>query len=744
MVQIELQSLREDAGMTQQELASRLRSLTGEAWDQSKVSRYEADPEKAPLGAIMAMLQVLGVDNPYAFLASGVSRAGGEGVDVGHPLASLHRDLALLREYVAAPSWDTSDPTLQIPYPSEVEFLCDRLSQKPSVAFFGKFDVGKSTLVNTVLGSRCMPTAYQPATRVVVYARHIGDRPKWLREDVLMLDGGFVPDRWLSEEHCLEHKVVAGGLETLQAHGTHRGLHGETSASQYALVFIDAPVLNSCNIVDLPGTENDTTDTGKATAREVAFDVAVFADTVQGFLGEGTLLRLGEVVRRLPMLESPDLALPPLCNLLIVATHAHRDISDWQLREEILPGGRARAWRQLGSTALESRAAATGVQVTEAEFADRFFAFYKDIPDRRTAVLKDLGELLSTHLPVVLRREADSAVERLREESTGALQKKITYYQQAVTDRTLVEEELTDLRASEPQRAKVTRYARQAVESAIARHRVEMRESLKDYLHTRTSPEHIEKVIRADFHSKKDAQQNAAALVLERIQSHVENDARRRTEEVARLIEDFIEEYEQAPMAGRATPGPVHIPFNAKGAFAGGLVGLAAVGGLALWASTLGNLGAYIIVAQAVSAVSALGISTGGTAVWISAVSSIGGPVTIAIGIVVLATVLGWALLRGSWEDRLAKKIASELGKSDIESGYLDRMDIYWDETAEAFAAGADQSERAWQAHLDELQRTVDETDLDILCQRLARLEEMRSFFLMLPWVETQGSITAL
>lgn len=60
------------------------------------------------------------------------------------------------------------------------------------------------------------------------------------------------------------------------------------------------------------------------------------------------------------------------------------------------------------------------------------------------------------------------------------------------------------------------------------------------------------------------------------------------------------------------------------------------LGGLGLWAATVGNLGGYILVAKGVSLLSALGISVGGTAAAASFVAAIGGPITIGIALAAL------------------------------------------------------------------------------------------------------------
>lgn len=736
----ELHRLRLEAKMTQQELASRLQSSTGREWDQSKVSRYEANPDDAPHWAVVAMMEELGANT----VPLGSQGAASEvpGLDPGDPLLPLRRDLGALLQYVDGRDWTSPDPTVSVPSIGDLRELCVQLERKPRLALFGKFDVGKSTLVNMLLGSKSMPTSYQPATRVATFVRHIDERPEWLKEDVLMLGEGFDPDRWSEEQHCIEFKVVAGGIETLHAHGSHRGAHKDSTAV-YALVYVDAPILKACTIIDLPGTDNDTTDTERAEAKQIAFEIAIFADTATSFLNEGTLLRLGDVVRRLPPVEALLPSIQPLGNLFIVATHAHRDISTEQLDGEILQGGFERAWRQLGATTLSERAKTTGCRIDEAQFRARFFPFYRDIPERREALVADLRNLLAHTMPAVLRKQAYRDIVEFRDESCEELQATIDFYRRRIQDRAAIEAEYEELKKQEPQLRKVMKYARQTVESAIAQHKVEMSAEVSDYIRTRSSKGDLENLIREKFPSKKDAQQNAAALLMEEIQNYCEQQARERTEKVSVLVEEYIGEYAQASMGRQTGPGRTGIPFNAKGAFAGGLAGLASVGGLALWASTLGNLGAYIIVAKTVSVVSALGISTGGTAAWTAAVAAVGGPVTIAIGIVILAGVLGWALLRGSWQGRLAGKISSELSKRKVVEAYQANIEQYWDDTATAFAAGADSTEKAWDQHLADLAKLIAETDLEVLGARLDRLEELHGSFERLPWTETpQGHLS--
>ncbi len=123
-------------------------------------------------------------------------------------------------------------------------------------------------------------------------------------------------------------------------------------------------------------------------------------------------------------------------------------------------------------------------------------------------------------------------------------------------------------------------------------------------------------MIEQRYKDKKEAQKYASAYVLENIQAETQRFRGSLIDETSKLIETFLKDYNvKIGKFGDANMGEIYTPFDAKGAFLGGLAGLGTLGtlgALGAWASTLGNLGGYIIVAKGVSALSALGISFAG------------------------------------------------------------------------------------------------------------------------------------
>ena len=203
-------------------------------------------------------------------------------------------------------------------------------------------------------------------------------------------------------------------------------------------------------------------------------------------------------------------------------------------------------------------------------------------------------------------------------------------------------------------------------------------------------------------------------------------------------IDDFLGIYEEALLKLlNLSIGSVRIPFDSKGAFIGGLTGLGGVGALAVWAAALGNLGAYILVAKAVSLLAVLGISiSGGVATAVSFVAAIGGPITLAVGLVAAAAFVGWALFGESWQSRLAKKIVSHFEEQRIVDEFCEAIDEYWTDTAKAFDKGADAVEDKFQAYIQHLREVTsnDTASKKRIEHILHELRKLQAFFAGIPW----------
>ena len=223
---------------------------------------------------------------------------------------------------------------------------------------------------------------------------------------------------------------------------------------------------------------------------------------------------------------------------------------------------------------------------------------------------------------------------------------------------------------------------------------------------------------------------------MEKLQNKTEEIIKVNSEKLKDEIEDFFTSYEvNSPNFNE----PMKIPFDAQGAFLGGLAGLGSIGALSAWAVTLGNLGGYILVAKLVSFLSALGISfgfTGGTAGVMIFVAAIGGPLTVGIGLAAALAFGVWGLFSESWEKRLAKQTVKYFKEQDINQKFCQGIDEYWQDTINGFEKGADAVKTDWNKYLEHQQNITSATpeSKQYIEKILKMLRVFKNFFSEIPF----------
>jgi len=128
------------------------------------------------------------------------------------------------------------------------------------------------------------------------------------------------------ESYCRLWKIGAGGVETLRSFGTRQGEYYDREAGA-AVVFLDAPILKTCDIVDLPGfgteTEQDDNITF-ATTRKA--DVVLYLSQASGFMRIEDITYLKRNISELPVWEKKGgNDLKPLSNLFVIDNLLHLD-----------------------------------------------------------------------------------------------------------------------------------------------------------------------------------------------------------------------------------------------------------------------------------------------------------------------------------------------------------------------------------------------------------------------------------
>ncbi len=630
---------------------------------------------------------------------------------------------------------------------SELRVKVDYIIAKPRIAIVGHSDVGKSRLINSLLGIEKMPTSWTPTTAINVYIKHISDRPSYMEEEAWVFRAasegkGAAPwdERRLSDEsYCREWKLAGGSAEILKSFGTRQGEDYERTEAGAAVIFVESDFLKNCDIVDLPGfgTGDRLEDDNLAFEGKKNADILIYMSIANGFMRDGDIDYLKESMLSLhPVEHASTNDIKPLANLFVLASQAHTvDRGNPQSLSVILDKGCERFLQSMPQSMLKMRAEATGHCYDEKVIRSRFFTYTTDISMLRKAFEDDLRSIIE-QLPNVINEKAKSYIRDVVMEYDQEVDKKIHEFEKILTQRDHYEQMLYDIQANEPQRANENQNRRQDILSAISNLKASSVQKFANKYGELISVDSIASIIKSKgFKKKKEDIQTLSSFLGSTLQSEMQKTLAEESEQLTQKINAFLEQFQNSIESGNpmANSYDISISFDATKAFAAGLVGLATFGGLAVWAASLGNLGAYILVAQGVSLLSAIGISVGGTAAAATAISAIGGPIVIGITLSVLAALAVFTLISGGWEKSLAKKIVKEYDAKNALMKYKKVLDKYWEDTAAAFNHAADSLDKEWLDSVDRLRRIVESYDVDSIERNIQTQRAYKLFLNEIP-----------
>ena len=257
---MDLKSFREDKLKITQSAFAELIGV-----EQSSISRWEKNPNSITLPVVQKILEKTGVS--YEEL-TGWKKPIPKHLDVNNTWEKANFTKCTLSDYISTALGDKNLPDeYKKAYVEDLNNVITANLVKPKVAIVGRSDTGKSTLINALLGTDKMPTSWTPTTSIAVYIKHVADKPAFIEEDAWVFANQvgaecLWDERKLNDEsYCRSWKIAAGGVEILHSFGTRQGENYNKEAGS-AVVFIDAPVLKTCDIVDLPGfgTETESDD----------------------------------------------------------------------------------------------------------------------------------------------------------------------------------------------------------------------------------------------------------------------------------------------------------------------------------------------------------------------------------------------------------------------------------------------------------------------------------------------------
>ena len=613
----------------------------------------------------------------------------------------------------------------------------EAIARKPRIVFSGKSDSGKSTMINALLGKEKMPTNWTPTTSIIVYVKDILDRPTYMEEELWIFKKGkdeeWDDTRLYDEKYCREWKIAGGNAEMLSQYGVRKGEEYNQDIGS-AVLFIDSPILKNCDILDIPGiTAGIDSDNIAASQAKLKADVLIYLSQASGFLQTEDANYLKEALEVLPPLEKTEgTALSPMSNLFVVATHAHHINPRTDLKK-ICDSGCDRFTKTLPESFWKRYSNNSKKLFSEKDLRKRFFTYTTDIEDLREDFEKELKNTIE-NLPKLLEDKIFNLTKEYAKNESSEMKREIENYEKLINKREDYSKLLEEIKKNEPKRKFSLEENNRNVKNRIFDLDNETKKKFREDFNQILTEENIIKIIdKRGYKNKKADLEELGSYISSEIQDIYRKNLEKTTEKFKDIMDEYLVETQKTLELANSSSGiNIDLDFDFKSAFIGGLAGAATLGGLAFWASTLGNLGAYILVAKGVSVLSALGISiAGGTATATAFVASIGGPITLGIAAALLVGVAIWGIFSDSWKKKIAKKIIEEFKKHVAK--YDEAITKYWLDTENGFDIAKDKMEEKWQKYINDLEDELYNYDINKLKETLKNAKEVKDFFSNIP-----------
>ena len=611
------------------------------------------------------------------------------------------------------------------------------ITRKPRIVFSGKSDSGKSTMINALIGKEKMPTNWTPTTSIIVYVKDILERPDYIEDELWIFRKGknteWDDTRLYDEKYCREWKIASGNAEILSQYGVRKG-HDYNKDVGSAVLFVDSPILKNCDILDIPGiTAGIESDNIAANQAQLKADILVYLSQASGFLQIEDANYLKEALEVLsPLEETEGTGLSPMSNLFIVATHAHHINPRTDLKN-ICDSGCDRFADTVADSFWKKYSYNSKEIFTKKDLRKRFFTYAIDIEDLRENFEKELKNTIE-NLPKLLEKKVFNITKDYIKNESEKMRKEVQKYEGLINEREHYSKLLEEIKKNEPKRKFLLEENNRNVKSKIFDLDNETKQKFKEDYNRILTEENIVKIIdEREYKNKKTDLEKLGSYISSEVQDVCRKNLEKTTEKFKNIMDEYLLKTQKSFEIDNFNNMNISLDFDFKSAFIGGLAGVATLGGLAFWASTLGNLGAYILVAKGVSVLSALGISiAGGTATATAFVASIGGPITLGIAAAILVGLAIWGIFSGSsWKKKIAKKIIKEFNKNIYK--YDNAITQYWSDTESGFNVAKDKMEEEWQNYINNLEKELYHSDVNELKETLKNAKEVEDFFLNTP-----------
>ncbi len=599
-----------------------------------------------------------------------------------------------------------------------LEVLVRQASRKPRMAFVGHSDVGKSTMINALLGQNILPREWGPETAIATFVKHVKDRPAFIREPVWIFkaeadaNGEMFWDdsRLWDEAYCTQRCLYRGDYDVLKFATRRVGTVELNARPGAAVVFVDAPLLTGCDLIDLPGfgTERQR-DTEIVKAMSGRMDLLVYLSQANGFLRETDIEYLKAMLGTLPAYKGQGNS--PFGNLLVVASQArsidHGSPEELKRLLDERCGDFIGTFPNLQSFERWAEAAACQFQTlgdVECALRKRFFTYA--VESERGDLRKDFEQALGQSINVLdaafledFKTTVAAQVKQMGEIAQKEVERNERAresYDEAYKEwKEIEEKEAARAQKALTAKARAQKHADEACKASV--------KAVYDRLAQRCSAEHIKNLLK-EWDIERKQMKQFTSRYMTYLQQEVENSysdiVKRYADEEGAVLRELRKDY--VDISAEFGVICAEIPKDSSWIYRLGL----------LWSGLVGAGTLFSIFGGVASGVAG---GVGGIMGAVSIGAVFAGPL-LAVGLVLLGISVFNAL---TWRSRHAKQIAKKLEEERFSDKCVDKVREHWETLKKGITRGHELVEEEWQRHREAVRKSaevpVNEAELNAL-----------------------------
>lgn len=608
---------------------------------------------------------------------------------------------------------------------------CVRNLRKPKISFAGQSDTGKSTLINALLCAEKMPSNWTPTTSIIVYIKHIQDRPSFIKEDVCIFKkqgSEHWNDKKLQDkEYCEKFMLAKGDFSLLKSYGTHQGGKGDNEEASSAVAFIDSPLLLDCDILDLPGFAATKEDDAlhEFNTQENVTDILIYLSRANGFLQDRDLDYINLCLNSLRPIENKENDINKLENLFIIASQAGTiNGGNKSQLDEILTNrcyalcNTLKKTPNTSETLLPIRSEQTGYSYSEGDFRKRFYTYEKTAP----RLCKDFiieFKVLAQKLPKTFFNDFCNNLNNIVIDSSSIIKKRIAEYQTMMNEREKYYELFRNITDKEPARKVQQDEKNRGILKFIDNLQIETKQEIETmYNNQMTESELIHLIDSYNYKNKKGDKEEFLTLINNILTDNIHKILKKKSDIYSEKLKNHLTEYSNS-FSDYQSNADVDIIFDTNKSFAIGLAGLGALGASAAWLATSFTAWSVAIL--------------GPLASW-GSILAVGGAVGLAIGGIIAGVVFIAKMF--TWKKDLANLIIKTYNSEHQLTKIFDEVETYWSDTQNSFSLASEHVEEDWKKKLEEYKALGDEKNLIELKEKLMIAKRGLDFFIKIPMPE--------